>query len=88
MVYLALTNGTAARDSAAEAKKAPAGSAAAKTLASLSTPEQVTLWDADGQKYQTWFYWAKNLAFHFSPGGALLQKSDWSAPAPASGPKK
>jgi len=87
MMYLALTNGKAAADPAAEAKKAPAGSAAAKTLASMAPPEQVNVWEADGQKYQSWFYWNRKVAFHFNPTGTQLQKSDWGAAAPASGKK-
>ena len=28
---------------------------------------------------ESWFYWAKKLAYHFK-GDALYLKSDWSAP--------
>jgi tetratricopeptide (TPR) repeat protein len=79
MLVLALTKGKAAEDAAATAKKAPAGSAAAKTLASMSTPEQVYVWESDGQRYETWIYWAKSQALHFNPQGVQVQKSDWSA---------
>lgn len=79
MVYLTLQNGQPTADPAADAKKAPAGSAAAKTAASAGTPEQVYLWTADSQKWETWFYWTKRVAYHFQ-AGALAQKSDWSAP--------
>src|ERR1044072_635320 len=88
MVYLALNSGTPAADPSGEAKKATGGSAAAKTLQTMSAPEQVSMWEADGQKYQSWFYWTKGVAFHFSPAGAQMQKSDWSSAPPPTGPKK
>jgi tetratricopeptide (TPR) repeat protein len=78
MVYLALQNGQPAADP--KSGTAPAGSAAEKTLKSMGPPEQLNPWEADGEKFQTWFYWSKNQAFHFK-GGALVQKSDWSAPS-------
>lgn len=78
MVFLALQSGKAVDDPAAAAKAAPAGSAAAKTLASLGPPEQVVPWEADQQKIETWFYWSKNQAFHFQ-NGSLYVKSDWNA---------
>ena len=49
MVYLALQNGQPAADVAAQAKKAPAGSQAAKTLASAGVPEEIYPWTADGE---------------------------------------
>jgi tetratricopeptide (TPR) repeat protein len=79
MVYLALQNGQPAADAAALAKKAPAGSQAAKTMSSIGVPEQVYPWVAEGEKWETWFYWSKRLAYHFK-GGALVQKSDWTVP--------
>ncbi|MBI1799026.1 MAG: tetratricopeptide repeat protein [Candidatus Eisenbacteria bacterium] len=82
MVYLALQNGKPVADAAAAAKAAPAGSVAARTLASMGTPEQVVPWEVDQQKIETWFYWSKNQAFHFQ-GGTLYGKSDWSSTAPA-----
>ncbi len=82
MVYLALQNGKAVDDPAAAAKAAPAGSAAAKTLASLGTPEWVVPWEVDQQKIETWFYWSKSLAFHFQNGN-IYGKSDWGSTAPA-----
>jgi hypothetical protein len=88
MVYLALQNGTPVADAAGAAKKAPAGSAAAKTLAQLGTPEEVIPWEVDQQKIESWFYWTKNQAYHFQ-NGTLYGKSDWgttTAAAPA--PKK
>ena len=85
MVYLALHNGKPAADPAAQVKQAPAASAAAKLSASEGVPDQVTQWDADGQKYETWFYWQKKAAYHFNPDGVQLQKSDWSSAAPAAG---
>ncbi len=81
MVYLALTNGKPVDDPAAQAKKSPAGSDAAKTLASMSAPEQLSQWESDGQKYETWFYWTKMVAYHFNPAGKQVQKSDWSVAA-------
>lgn len=77
MVYLTLHNGKAVGDAAAEAKKAPPGSGAAKTLSSNGAPEAVYEWTADNQKWQTWFYWGKHVAYHFQ-GGTLAQKSDWA----------
>jgi len=87
MVYLALHNGKAAADAAAAAKQAAGGSAAAKLFASQGAPDQVTQWEADGQKYETWFYWSKKNAYHFNPAGVQLQKSDWSTAASAVGKK-
>jgi tetratricopeptide (TPR) repeat protein len=78
MVFLTLQSGKAVGDAATEAKKAPAGSGAAKTLASAGTPEDVYQWTADNQKWETWFYWNKRVAYHFQ-GGVLQQKSDWSS---------
>jgi tetratricopeptide (TPR) repeat protein len=77
MVYLALQNGQPVADAAAQAKKAPAGSQAAKTLASTGVPEEIYPWTADGENWETWFYWSKRTAHHFR-GGALVQKSDWT----------
>jgi tetratricopeptide (TPR) repeat protein len=78
MVYLALQNGKPVADAAAAAKTAPAGSVAAKTLAQLGTPEDVIPWEVDQQKIESWFYWSKNLAYHFQ-NGALYGKSDWGS---------
>ena len=90
MVYLALQNGKPVSDPGAAAKGAPAGSAAAKTLASMGTPEDVVPWTVDQQKIETWFYWKKNQAYHFQ-SGALYGKSDWGTVAtavPPAGGKK
>jgi tetratricopeptide (TPR) repeat protein len=92
MVYLAMDKGQAEADPAAAAKAAKDGSAAAKTLASDGTPDQVIRWEADAQKYETWLYKKKNVAYSFQ-GGQLATKSDWStaakcSAAPASGAKK
>jgi len=84
MVYLALQNGQPVADPAAAAKAAPAGSAAAKTLAQLGTPEQVIPWEVDQQKIESWFYWSKNQAYHFQ-NGTLYGKSDWGTTGPAGG---
>jgi tetratricopeptide (TPR) repeat protein len=79
MVYLALSKGQQVPDVAAQAKQAPAGSNAAKTLASMGNPEQINLWQAEQDKFESWFYWSKRSAYHFK-SGVLVQKSDWSAP--------
>jgi len=84
MIFLALQNGQAAPDAAAAAKAAPAGSEAAKTLASMGTPEEVFPWEAQGEKYESWFYWSKKQAYHFK-SGVLSAKSDWSGSAGATG---
>ena len=52
MVYLALQNGKPVADAAKAAQGAPAGSVAAKTLASMGTPEEVIPWEVDQQKYR------------------------------------
>jgi tetratricopeptide (TPR) repeat protein len=86
MIYLALQNGQPAPDAATVAKAAPAGSEAAKTLASMGTPEQVFPWEAQGEKYESWFYWSKKQAHHFK-SGTLSVKSDWSGSGGATGSK-
>ena len=89
MVFLALNNGKPVSDAGAAAKAAPAGSAAAKTLASMGAPDDVIPWTVDQQKIESWFYWKKNQAFHFQ-SGALYGKSDWGTVAtsvPAGGKK-
>ena len=78
MIFLALQNGQKAPDAAAAAKAAPAGSEAAKTLAAMGTPEEVYPWEAQGDKYESWFYWAKKQAYHFKSGN-LSAKSDWGS---------
>lgn len=80
MVYLALSKGEPVADAAAAAAKAPKASNAAKTMASMGVPQEVIPWEADGEQYETWFYWDKHQAHHFK-GGALQVKSDWSASA-------
>ncbi len=90
MVYLAMQNGQPSADPAVAAKAVPAGSAAAKTLASDGSPDQVITWVADQNKYDTWFYWAKKRAYTFQRGG-LVTKSDWSVAdtsVPATGGRK
>jgi len=79
MVYLALQNGQPVADPAAAAKSAKAGTARAQTLASAGVPDQVTPWEIQGEKVESWFYWPKHQAYHFK-GDALYLKSDWSAP--------
>jgi tetratricopeptide (TPR) repeat protein len=88
MMYLALQNGTPVADPAVASRGAAPGSDAAKTLASMGPPEQLNPWEAQGEKYQSWFYWAKKQAYHFK-SGALAVKSDWGgAPAAVPAPKK
>jgi tetratricopeptide (TPR) repeat protein len=81
VVYIALERGTAAENAADAVKKAPANSDAAKTLASLGAPEELRYWEADGQKYETWIYWGKNLAYTMR-AGQQVARSDWGAPPP------
>jgi len=81
VVYISLERGTPAESAADAAKKAPANSDASKTLASLGAPEELRYWEADGQKYETWIYWGKNLAYTMR-AGLQVAKSDWGAPPP------
>lgn len=81
VVFISLERGAPAENAAEAAKKAPAGSDAAKVLAAQGDPEEVRYWEAEGQKYETWFYWQKNLAYTLR-GGQQVAKSDWGAPPP------
>ena len=81
VVFIALERGTPAEDAAAAAQKAPAASDAAKLLATMGAPEELRYWEAEGQKYETWFYWQKNVAYTLQ-GGKQVAKSDWGAPPP------
>jgi hypothetical protein len=38
-------------------------------------------WEGQGQKFETWAYWQKKVAYTFS-GGVQVAKSDWSVPPP------
>lgn len=78
LVFLAMRDGKAVTDPAAQAKAAKQGTDAAKTLASDGVPDTIYLWEADGRKYETWFYWGKKRALTLSDG-MLTRKSDWSA---------
>ena len=80
MAYLALDKGTPVSDPAAYAKTAKAGTERAKTLATLGPPDQISPWEIQGEKVETWFYWGKKQAYHFK-GDALYGRSDWSAAA-------
>jgi tetratricopeptide (TPR) repeat protein len=80
MVYLSMNTGKPAPDASGQSKGAKAGSDAAKTASGEGAPEEIYLWEADGQKYETWFYWNKNKAFTFG-NGSLVTKSDWGASA-------
>jgi tetratricopeptide (TPR) repeat protein len=81
VVFIALERGTLAENAADAAKKAPANSDAAKTLAALGAPEELRYWEADGQKYETWLYWGRNLAYTMR-AGLQVARSDWGAPPP------
>ena len=81
MLYLALNGGTAAENPAEAAKKAPAKSAAAATLASMGAPEELRYWEGQGQRFETWAYWSKKVAITFT-GGVQVAKSDWGSPPP------
>jgi tetratricopeptide (TPR) repeat protein len=83
MIYLALYNGKPVDDPAGAAKAA-AGAAQASTHKAMGDPEAVVPWTAQGESYETWFYWGRKQAYHFK-SGSLVQKSDWAAAAPASG---
>ena len=82
VVYIALERGTAADNAADAAKKAPAASEAGKVLAAGGPPDELRYWEAEGQKYETWLYWTKNLAYTFSSGGKQVARSDWGAAPP------
>ena len=81
VVFIALERGVAAENAAEAVKKTPANSDASKTLASAGAPDELRYWEADNQKYETWMYWSKNLAYTFR-GGPQVAKSDWGAPPP------
>jgi tetratricopeptide (TPR) repeat protein len=82
MVYLALSKGQPAENApaAANASSTKYGGTVAKTLADEGVPEAVIAWEADGDPFESWFYWAKHKAFHFK-GKSLQVTSDWSAAA-------
>lgn len=77
MAYLALDKGQPAADVAARAKGGVAGAAGSKVLAESGNPDQILSWEADGEKYDTWFYWTKKAAYHFK-SATLVKKSDWA----------
>lgn len=81
VVYISLERGTPAENAADAVKKAPANSDAAKTLALLGVPEELRYWEADGQKYETWIYWGKSVAYTMR-AGQQVARSDWGAPPP------
>jgi tetratricopeptide (TPR) repeat protein len=78
VVYLALEKG-ADKDK----PNAPAGSAAAQTLAKEGSPELTKVWEGDGEKYETLMYWKKKNAYTFK-NGVLAVKTDWSSPGKTS----
>ena len=73
LAYLAIDRGKPA-DAPTEAS----GADGVKLAAKLGKPERILLWEAEGQKYESWFYASKGQAFHFG-GGAQQEKTDWSA---------
>ena len=73
LAFLALDKGTAS-----DAPTAASGADGAKLVTKMGKPESIVLWEAEGQKYETWFYASKGLAFHFG-GGTQQEKTDWSA---------
>jgi tetratricopeptide (TPR) repeat protein len=76
MIYLAMDKGKPVADAGAHAKAA--SGEAAKIAAKEGAPDQVFVWDAEGQKYETWLYFNKKAAYTFS-GPTMTTKSDWSA---------
>jgi tetratricopeptide (TPR) repeat protein len=82
IVYMSMSKGTAKPDAVGAAKAAKAGTAAANTASAMGMPDKVYEWDdtTSGGKLQTWIYGAKSQAFTFNAAGALVQKSDWTAP--------
>jgi tetratricopeptide (TPR) repeat protein len=78
LAYLALDKGKPA-----DAPGPSSGAAGTKLAASAGKPDQILLWEAEGQKYETWFYWSKGLAYHFG-GGTQLEKTDWGSSAASS----
>ncbi len=65
-------------DAAAVAKAAPPATGAGKTFATHGAPDQIYEWEAESQKVQSWFYWSKKAAYHFS-ANTLAIESNWSA---------
>jgi hypothetical protein len=83
MIYLALQNGQPAPDPTAAAK-ARRRLGSGQDLLDPGRSEEVYPWEAQGEKYQSWFYWGKKQAYHFK-SGALSAKSDWSGSSGATG---
>lgn len=73
LAFLALDKG-----SVVEAPTAASGADGVKLAAKMGKADAMYLWEAEGEKYETWFYWTKGQAFHFG-GGAQQEKTDWSA---------
>ena len=76
--YKALSAGKEVPEGPAAAKSAPAATGAGKTFAAMGAPDQVYEWEAESQKVQSWFYWSKKAAYHFS-GNTLAIESHWGA---------
>ena len=78
LVRKALEDGKVSTDAPAAA----AGTAQAKVRESNGAPEQVNHWElkasGQAQAVDTWFYWNKKKAYHFT-SGQLLGSTDWSA---------
>ena len=73
LAYLALDRGKPS-----ENPTSASGADGAKLAVKMGKPDAIYVWEADGQKYETWFYWTKGMAFHFG-GGTQQEKTDWSA---------
>jgi tetratricopeptide (TPR) repeat protein len=73
LAYLALDRGKLV-----ENPTDASGADGKKLLAKLGKPEAIYVWEAEGQKYETWFYCSKGQAYHFG-GGAQQELTDWSA---------
>lgn len=73
LAYLALDRGKLS-----EATTDASGADGAKLAAKQGKAEAIYLWEAEGQKYETWFYFTKGQAYHFG-SGVQQEKTDWSA---------
>lgn len=73
LAFLALDKG-----SVVPAPTASSGADGAKVVAKMGKPDAIYVWEGDGQKFETWFYWTKGHAFHFN-GGTQQEHTDWSA---------
>jgi tetratricopeptide (TPR) repeat protein len=79
MVYLAMDKGQPVPTADAPNHLKQSAGEAAKIFAKEGAPEQIYKWEAEGQKYETWAYFSKKLAFTFGAGGTMTTKTDWSS---------